>query len=126
MEQLDGHGVVGDVVQAVVFGQARVAEKVGAGGVGQGALHKGGGVLADDVDGVAEVVVGDALDYLDSTVGVVAVDEEVGAEVEEFGAVAGDVGDADDTEAGEFGELEGDEAGCRRCYTISIPTVFMT
>lgn len=66
----------------------------------------------------------DALDDLDGAFGVVAVDEEVGAEVEEFGAVAGDVGNADDAEAGEFGELEGDEAGCCRRYIISIYTEY--
>lgn len=100
-----------DVLQ-LLFGQTRVAEQVRPLRVRKRALQECSGLPADNVDGVAEFVVSNALDDLHGAFGVLSVDEEVCAEFEEFGAVAGDVGDADDAEAGEFGKLESDEARC--------------
>ena len=104
-----------DVLQ-LLLGQTRVAEQVRALRVRKRALQECSGLPADNVDGVAELVVSNALDNLHGTLGVLSVDEEVCAEFEELGAVAGDIGDADDAEAGEFRELKSDEtSGCGGC-----------
>ena len=116
MEELDGHGVVCDVVLAVFLGQTRVAQQMGP-VCCEGALELSRGLLTDNVDGLAEVIVGDALDDLDGAVRVVPVNQEVCAQVEQFRAVTGDVGNADDPEACEFGQLKcGETGGCRCCH----------
>lgn len=114
VEQLDGHGVVGDVVEALL-GQARVAQEVGARRVFQRALQEGRGFAADNVDGKAQAIVGDALNDLDGAFGRVPVDEEVRAQFEQLGAVPGDIGNADNTEAGKLRQLQGDESGRSGC-----------
>lgn len=118
MEEFDGHGVVCDVVLAVFLGQTRVAEQMGP-VCREGALELSRGFFTDDVNGVAEVVVGDALDDLDGAIRVVPVNQEVCAQVEQFRAVTGDIGNADNTEACEFGQLKrGEAGGCRCCHTL--------
>lgn len=76
VEEFDGHGVVCDVVLAVFLGQTRVAEQMGP-VCREGALELSRGFFTDDVNGVAEVVVGDALDDLDGAIRVVPVNQEV-------------------------------------------------
>lgn len=103
-------------VPQLLLGQTRVAEQVRPLRVRKCALQECSGLPADNVDGVAEFVVSNALDNLHGALGVLSVHKEVCTEFEEFGAVAGNVGDANNAEAGEFCELKSDEtSGCGGC-----------
>ena len=88
-----------DVLQRLL-GQTRITEQVCSLRVPKRALQECSVLPADNVDGVAELVVSNALDNLHGALGILSVHEEVCAEFEKFSAMAGDIGDADDVETG--------------------------